>query len=122
MTPDEIEALRRRVYAKSMACPFFLRGALLPVLTYFQGKIPWKYVKERADLGMDVWHRVNDEDRALLQESYYQELDALMALFLACKHFNPDAPGAEAALQDTLLKILQEYVGLPEVERKVFFI
>ena len=121
MTPDEIEDLRKQVYAKSIACPFFLRAALLPVITYFQGKIAWQLVKERADLGMDVWHRVNDEDRALLQESYYQELDALTAIFLACRHFEP-GDGDESALQDMLRKLLQEYVSLPKVERKVFFI
>lgn len=121
ISADEIEALRKKVHCKSMACPFFMRGTLLPVITYFNGQIPWHFVQERADTGMHVWRNVSHEDMLLMQESYCDEIEAVMAIYYAFQGIDPNTPEGEATLQDRLLSILQEYVSKPEVERKVYF-
>lgn len=122
MSTEQIDSLRKKVRYKLLACPFFLQGALLPIFTYVSGNLAWEHLVERVTSCMDAWHGTSDEDKQLLAESYYQETDALTKLYRICQQVDRTAPVDESALQESLLKLLQDYADLPVVERQIYFL
>lgn len=122
MNPETLAQLKQRMTRKTMGCPFFIAGSLCPLITYLSGVITWREVAERAQAGHDMWRRCSAEDQADLAESYYQEGDAIEAVLRALARTDPDTPEGDAALRADILTIVQDYLTLPEVERKVFFL
>ena len=119
---DSLISLRNRLRVRTMGCPFFICGAILPIPTLLMGDIGVPPVQHRLQMALFRLDNSDPEIIEAIRESYYPEDALIRKLLRTFCAYELEAEPDEAAFHADLLRLLEEYLASPEAERKSFIL
>ena len=122
LSRKELEEKERKIGCRVMGCPHEIKGAIAPVPGYLYGRVPLDLLQEGMERACRWFDRASEEDKAILAESYQDECDVIREMNRLMKEADPATGEQEVGLMETLLRVLNDYLARPEMERKTFFL
>ena len=89
---------------------------------YLYGRVPLDLLQEGMERACRWFDRASEEDKAILAEIYQDECDVIREMNRLMKEADPATGEQEVGLMETLLRVLNDYLARPEMERKTFFL